>query len=637
MTLGVLILGIDRVGERSDGIEDRLRQGIGAIRDFRLGGLGGGQRIGELPEPLVDLVKGFRPGRKQALEGDAKIGLEHVAFPAFGLVGIDVIRRGNRVTALMLGKVHRSVGDLNEFLWGRAVQGIGGDAETRADILFAKQGIGGDPATQLGGELARLLHGGFGHENDEFISAIAGHHVGAAAVGFENLADALQDQITFEVAIEVVHKLKAVEVHEHQGKGTARARGTLPFRRQRFHEKTVSLDACEAVGDGLFLSLLERQCVVVSAGDQVGKGVKQQGFLVGNLDAFTGFHIEDAVKVFAIENGQGHGCYGIRQQRLSGALGILRRAKRSGLASARYLTDQAGIERDTPAHGTATLAALGSNHQFAGRVIKQSDTDVVVSEAGLQLFCDFRQNFIGIEGGDRIARDHVQEAEVARFGSFFLEKAGVFNGDTSFASEYAQNFEMTFVVGAFFVGEEAQRADRVIVSDEGDTAERASGANRLDAQFADFVDEILANQNRLARPQYVFGQVIARRPRSLCLAYALDGVEFEMNQIAGHVVGGKIDILSIEQSAQFLPDFAEEIFLVEGGTESAADFIQDMQLFGAAGGLLNQIAVFHGHADLMSQGQEQTQFRGRKAAIVRGAEEKQAKGLFFGLQTDDND
>ena len=105
-----------------------------------------------------------------------------------------------------------------------------------------KQGIGGDPATQFRSKLASLFHRGFGHQDDKFVSAVAGYNVGAPAIGFKNLADPLQDKIAFQVAVEIVHELEAVQIHEDESEGAAGTRGTLPFGGKRFHEEPVRLD-----------------------------------------------------------------------------------------------------------------------------------------------------------------------------------------------------------------------------------------------------------------------------------------------------------------------------------------------------------------------------------------------------------
>ena len=62
-----------------------------------------------------------------------------------------------------------------------------------------------------------------------------------------------------------------------------------------------------------------------------------------------------------------------------------------------------------------------------------------------------------------------------------------------------------------------------------------------------------------------------------------------------------------------------------------------MQLFGAARSLLDQVAILDSHADLMAQREQQPQFRGSEAAVVRSTEEQNAKSLFLGLQADGHD
>src|SRR5258708_38972459 len=126
---------------------------------------------------------------------------------------------------------------------------IAGNAETGADVFLAQQRIRRYPAAELAGQLARMLYICFRHQNDKFVSAIAGHNVGAPAIGLQDLPDALEHEVAFEVPVEIVHKLEAVEVHEHERKGASGASGAFPFRGQGFHEKAMSLDAGEAVGD----------------------------------------------------------------------------------------------------------------------------------------------------------------------------------------------------------------------------------------------------------------------------------------------------------------------------------------------------------------------------------------------------
>src|SRR2546430_372767 len=58
----------------------------------------------------------LRPGRGKSLQRHAKIRFENVALPFFRFVGIEMIGGGDGVAALMLRKIHRSVGHLDQFL-----------------------------------------------------------------------------------------------------------------------------------------------------------------------------------------------------------------------------------------------------------------------------------------------------------------------------------------------------------------------------------------------------------------------------------------------------------------------------------------------------------------------------------------
>src|SRR5216684_6564162 len=120
---------------------------------------------------------------------------------------------------------------------------VAGDPKAGADVFFAEERIGGDPAAKLEGQLAGVLHVGLGHEDDEFVSTVARDDVGAAAIGLQNMADALENEVAFEVAVEIVDKLEAVEVHEDEGKGAASTSRALPFGGERFHKEAVRLDA----------------------------------------------------------------------------------------------------------------------------------------------------------------------------------------------------------------------------------------------------------------------------------------------------------------------------------------------------------------------------------------------------------
>src|ERR1700751_291407 len=164
---------------------------------------------------------------------------------------------------------------------------------------------------------------------------------------------------------------------------------------------------------------------------------------------------------------------------------------------------------------------------------------------------------------------------------------------------------MPFVEGFVLVGEDSHGADSAIVGNQWNAAKTSLHADRIGVQFANLIEEILANQNRLAGADDVFRQKVTGRSASARRTDTVDNFQFELHFVANRVQGGDVEIFHVEQAAQLFPDFAQKIFFVEGGTQCAADFIQDMQFLGAAGSLLDQKAIFHGHADLMAKGQQQ--------------------------------
>src|SRR5580700_4804370 len=121
---------------------------------------------------------------------------------------------------------------------------------------------------------------------------------------------------------------------------------------------------------------------------------------------------------------------------------------------------------------------------------------------------------------------------MAGFGALFLEKAGVFDCNAGLAGEDTHQFEMAFVVCALVVGEDAQSADGVIVSDKRNATEGPGSAERLDAELADFGDEVVANKNGLASAENIFGEMVAGRAGALGKTNALDEFEVEVNLVA---------------------------------------------------------------------------------------------------------
>jgi len=49
-----------------------------------------------------------------------------------------------------------------------------------------------------------------GIRNDNIVPAVPGHNVGASAIRFQNLPDALENEVALEVPVEIITNLKAV-------------------------------------------------------------------------------------------------------------------------------------------------------------------------------------------------------------------------------------------------------------------------------------------------------------------------------------------------------------------------------------------------------------------------------------------
>ena len=190
-------------------------------------------------------------------------------------------------------------------------------------------------------------------------------------------------------------------------------------------------------------------------------------------------------------------------------------------------------------------------------VVEDGDSHVIVSEAVFELFGNLGQHFIGIQRGDGVARNKIQKIQMARLGAFFLEEAGVLNGDTGFAGEDSEKLQVAFVESTVLIGEDTESTNRVIVGDERDATERAGGAQWVDAKFSDFGDEILADQNRLACTQDVFGDVIASGTRALGHAHAFNHFQLKLNGVAQGIGSCRDRDCPHQRGGEALPRFCE--------------------------------------------------------------------------------
>src|SRR5579859_5741427 len=242
------------------------------------------------------------------------------------------------------------------------------------------------------------------------------------------------------------------------------------------------------------------------------------------------------------------------------------------------MTDQARAQRDAAAECAPASPRFGLDDELAGGILEHADADVVVGQAGFELLRDFRQHFVGIQGGDGVARNRVEQREMTRLGALFVEKAGVFDGDTRFAGEHAHQLKMPLIKRALVIGKDCHGADGVVIRYERDAAVATAIAERIHAEFFSFGDIVIADEYRLPGTNDVFGDVIAGGPAARRLGSAADDFQIELHLIAKRIQRSDVKILDVKKAAQLLPNLAEELFLVESGAEGAANFVEDVKL-----------------------------------------------------------
>ena len=216
---------------------------------------------------------------------------------------------------------------------------------------------------------------------------------------------------------------------------------------------------------------------------------------------------------------------------------------------------------------------------------------MVVGEALFELFGDFCEHLVGIERADGMAGNVVEQRQVARAGLLFLEQARVLNGDAGFAGQHAHQFEMSLVKHALLRAVRDHHADGAIMEHQGHSAETSHTLNGLDPQAVHFGREILADEQRLAGANQIFGQVIPHGAGALRQTHAFAHFQFELDFVVNGVVPGHVKIVHVKEPLHLFPNLAEQRIHVQRGAEGAADLVQDVQLFGAPGGLLDQVAV----------------------------------------------
>src|SRR6202158_1047232 len=196
---------------------------------------------------------------------------------------------------------------------------------------------------------------------------------------------------------------------------------------------------------------------------------------------------------------------------------------------------------------------------------------------------------------------------------------------------------MSFVEYVLLIRKNGHGPDGMVIGHQRHAAEASARAKRFHSELLHFFDVVVADQHGLARSYDVFGEVITRGPAALGHAHPGDYFEMKPHFVADRIELPDIKIFDIEEPPQFFPNFAEQIFFVERGAQRAPNLIQHVQFFGAPRSLLHQVAVLDSHANLVAQGEEQPVFGGSEPPAIGSAQQQNAEGLFFRLQTDGYD
>ncbi len=165
-----------------------------------------------------------------ALQKALDVGRNLLPLSGELLASGQLLGRRDQIAAGTFRNIHARVGDADDVFDGEAVGGETGHAETAGDVVLAQHRVRGNPLPQALGQHLGLLRAGFGHEDDEFVSAIARHHVRLPGFLLQQTSHASQHQVAFEVAHGVVYFLEFVQVNQHNGEGPSRARSALPLR-----------------------------------------------------------------------------------------------------------------------------------------------------------------------------------------------------------------------------------------------------------------------------------------------------------------------------------------------------------------------------------------------------------------------
>ena len=156
-----------------------------------------------------------------------------------------------------------------------ASRGIGGEPERhpepRVDALLLQERVALDQPAQLLREHLRRVAVGLRQDHHELVAAVARRDVGLAHGGADQEADLAQRAAAAQVAVLVVDRLEAVEVHEQQRQRAAVAVDELQLALERLVEVAEVVERRHLVGDRQLARLLEQPHVLERERHRVGE------------------------------------------------------------------------------------------------------------------------------------------------------------------------------------------------------------------------------------------------------------------------------------------------------------------------------------------------------------------------------
>src|SRR6202034_4393065 len=142
------------------------------------------------------------------------------------------------------------------------------------------------------------------------------------------------------------------------------------------------------------------------------------------------------------------------------------------------------------------------------------------------------------------------------------------------------------------------------------------------------------DKQRLSGAHDVLDQMVAGRARAFRQPLAVNHFHFEADLACARMIEGDEKAADVQHAAHFRINAAQQRTKVERGAERAANVVQDVQLFAAARGLLDQVAVLDGSADLLAQREQQAPLGRSETAVIRSAEQQRAEDALLSLQAD---